>query len=211
MYSMTKPVTAVAALMLYEQAAFVLSDPVHRFIPSFKDMRVYLAGSDAQPVTEPAREPIRMWHLLTHTAGLTYGFHRVHPVDAMYRQAGYDLMTPAEATLAEACDTWAGFPLLSHPGTEWNYSVATDVLGRVIEVISGGTLGEFFTEQIFEPPGMGDTGFSVPDGKSDRLAKLYLATPTGGMTSGDALDMTARGEPSAHYGGGGLISTAADY
>jgi CubicO group peptidase (beta-lactamase class C family) len=210
-YSMTKPVTAVAAMMLYEQGAFQLSDPVHRFIPSFRDMRVFVGGSESDPLTEPATQPIRMWHLLTHTSGLTYGFHRVHPVDAMYRQAGFEVATPVGVTLPEACDTWAGFPLLFEPGTEWNYSVSMDVLGRVIEVIAGQRLGEFFSEQILDPLGMSDTGFSVPDEPADRLARLYLATPTGAMTGGEALDETLRGLPAAHYGGSGLISTAVDY
>src|SRR5206468_48621 len=129
----------------------------HRFLPSFEDMRVYRRGSAMAAVTEPAVEPVRMWHLLTHTSGLTYGFHYGHPVDAMYRAAGYEWNAPAGNDLAQACDDWAALPLLFQPGTEWNYGVSTDVLGRVVEVLSGLTLDEFFRTRIFEPLGMNET------------------------------------------------------
>ena len=109
-YSMTKPITSVAAMILYEEGKLALTDPVSAFIPSFGDVRVYAGGSDLRPVTVPAVEPVRIWHLLTHTAGLTYGFHRVHPVDALYRAAGFEWGTPAGVDLAQACDTWAGLP-----------------------------------------------------------------------------------------------------
>jgi len=136
-YSMTKPVTAVAAMQLYEEGAFALKDPVHRFIPSFADMAVYRDGPASGPRTEPATQPVRLWHLLTHTAGLTYGFHHAHPVDAMYRAAGFEWVAPEGHDLAQCCDLWAGLPLLFEPGSEWNYSVASDVLGRVVEVVCG--------------------------------------------------------------------------
>src|SRR5882672_10553575 len=162
-YSMTKPITSVAAMMLYEEGRFELTDPVSKFIPAFKDMRVFTGGSDQRPVTVPATEPVRAHHLLTHTSGLTYGFHRTHPVDAMYRAAGFDLgLRPG--TLEESCDIWAGLPLLFQPGSEWNYSVATDVLGRVVEVASGQSLDKFFAQRIFGPLGMTDTAFyAAPD------------------------------------------------
>lgn len=209
-YSMTKPVTAVAAMILYERGAFELSDPVARFIPSFGEMRVFLGGSDVRSVTEPATRPITLWHLLTHTAGLTYGFHRAHPVDALYRQAGHDIEAPG-GTLAESCETWAGLPLLFQPGTEWNYSVATDVVGRMVEVVSGQSLGEFCHEHIFEPLGMVDTAFTVAGADTARLARLYLATPSGGLEPGDAQRATVLQPDRAHYGGGGLVSSAPDY
>src|ERR1700760_4213572 len=108
-YSMTKPVTSVAAMMLYEEGRFELTDPVSKFIPAFKDMRVFTGGSDQRPVTVPATEPVRVWHLLTHTSGLTYAFHRMNPVDAMYRAAGFDLgLRPG--TLEESVDIWASQP-----------------------------------------------------------------------------------------------------
>src|ERR1700758_4338790 len=168
-YSMTKPVTSVAAMMLYEEGRFELTDPVSRFIPSFAGVRVYTGGSDQRPVTVPAIEPVRIWHLLTHTSGLTYGFHRVHPADALYRAAGFDIGMPP-ITLEAACDLWAGIPLLFQPGAEWNYSVSTDVLGRVVEVASGQPLDEFFATRIFGPLGMTDTGFYAPEPELPRLA-----------------------------------------
>ena len=115
-YSMTKPVTSVAAMMLLEEGAFELTTPVSELIPAFTDMRVYAGGSDLKPVTVPATEPIRIWHLLTHTSGLTYGFHRVHPVDARLRQAGYEWAFPDDVDLAGAVDTIARQPLLFEPG-----------------------------------------------------------------------------------------------
>jgi CubicO group peptidase (beta-lactamase class C family) len=209
-YSMTKPVTSVAAMMLYEEGAFQLTDPVSRFIPSFAGVRVYTGGSDLRPVTVPATEPVRIWHLLTHTAGLTYGFHRVHPVDALYRAAGFDVALPG-LTLAEACDGWASIPLLFQPGAEWNYSVATDVLGRVVEVASGQRLDEFFARRIFGPLGMTDTGFFAPPEDLARLAVLYGQGRDGTLTRLDALAENARTPPTMLSGGGGLVSTAADY
>jgi CubicO group peptidase (beta-lactamase class C family) len=210
-YSMTKPVTSVAAMMLYEQGAFQLTDPVSRFIPSFADVRVYSGGSDQRPVTVPATEPVRIWHLLTHTAGLTYGFHRTHPCDALYRAAGFDIALKPATTLAEACDSWARLPLLFQPGTEWNYSVATDVLGRVVEVASGQPLGEFFGQRIFGPLGMTDTGFGAPAADLARLAALYGLGPDRKAIRFDALGEEARKPPPMPSGGGGLVSTAADY
>ena len=209
-YSMTKPVTSVAIMMLYEEGRLALTDPVSRFIPSFADVRVYTGGSDLRPVTVPATEPVRIWHLLTHTAGLTYGFHRNHPCDALYRAAGFDIgLKPV--TLAEACDVWARLPLLFQPGTDWNYSVATDVLGRVVEVASGQPLDEFFAQRIFGPLGMTDTGFYAPADDLGRLAALYGLGPDRKAVRLDALGEDARKPPVLLSGGGGLVSTAADY
>ncbi len=211
LYSMTKPITSVAAMMLYEEGGFELNDPVSRFIPSFADVRVYTGGSDLRPVTVPATEPVRIWHLLTHTAGLTYGFHRVHPVDALYRAAGFEWSAPPGVDLAQACDIWAGIPLLFQPGTEWNYSMATDVLGRVVEVVSGQRLDEFFATRIFGPLGMNDTGFHATDSQLPRLAALYTPDKNGTAVRLDALGDAARRPPALFGGGGGLVSTAADY
>src|SRR5215469_16531299 len=210
-YSMTKPITSVAAMMLYEEGAFELTDPVSAFIPSFADVRVYAGGPDLRPVTVPAIEPVRIWHLLTHTSGLTYGFHRVHPVDAMYRAAGFEWASPPGMDLAQACDVWAGLPLLFQPGSEWNYSAATDVLGRVIEVVSGQDLGEFFAARILRPLGMSDTSFSVGDADAERLAALYTPGADRKAARLDALGTAARARPTLLSGGGGLVSTAADY
>jgi len=212
-YSMTKPITSVAAMMLYEEGAFELTDPVSALIPSFADVRVYTGGSDLRPVTVPAVEPVRIWHLLTHTSGLTYGFHRVHPVDARYRDAGFEWGTPRGMDLAECCDAWAGQPLLFQPGTEWNYSVATEVLGRVVEVASGQGLDEFLQDRMFGPLGMTDTSFWVDEADQGRLAALYTPTPppSGPARRLDAMGKVARARPRMLSGGGGLTSTAADY
>jgi len=210
-YSMTKPVTSVAAMMLYEEGRLALTDPVSAFIPAFADVRVYAGGSDLRQVTVPAVEPVRIWHLLTHTAGLTYGFQRVHPVDAMYRAAGFEWGTPRGTDLAQACDLWAAFPLLFQPGAEWNYSVATDVLGRVVEVASGQRLDEFFADRIFGPLGMTGTAFWAGPAAQPRLAALYSPGPDGQATRLDAMGQWALKEPRMLSGGGGLVSTAADY
>lgn len=210
-YSMTKPITSVALMMLYEEGAFELKDPVSTYLPAFADQRVYVSGPAASPVTRPAVEPVRVWHLLTHTAGLTYGFHYAHPVDGMYRHAGFEWGSPREADLAAVCDTYASFPLLFEPGTEWNYSVATDVVGRLVEVLSGQPLDEFMTERIFGPLGMTDTGFFAPEADLARLAALYVPGPGGQATRMDAMGAAATRAPAALSGGGGLVSTAADY
>jgi CubicO group peptidase (beta-lactamase class C family) len=211
-YSMTKPITSVAAMLLHEEGAFELKDPVSRFIPAFRDVRVYRSGSALNPATEPASEPVRIWHLLTHTAGLTYGFHHAHPVDAMYRRAGFEWGTPPGADLAACCDAWAGLPLVFQPGTEWNYSVATDVLGRVVEVAAGTSLDRFFAERIFRPLGMTDTAFWVDEADVGRLAALYSPSPkTGRIVRNDPMGNAALAPPTALSGGGGLVSTASDY
>src|SRR3954452_3678700 len=210
-YSMSKPVTSVAAMMLVEEGALELLTPVGDLIPSFRDPRVYVGGPDLKPVTVPATEPIRLWHLLTHTAGLTYGFHRVHPIDSLLRQAGYEWSFP-EVSLAEAVDVFARFPLLFQQGAEWNYSLATDVLGRVVEVASGLPLDRYFAERIFAPLGMTDTSFGLPEGADAALlARLYAATPTGRLAPLDALGTRFARPATMFSGGGGLVSTAADY
>ena len=210
-YSMSKPLTSVAAMMLYEEGAFELTDPVARFIPSFGDLRVYDGGSDLNPATVPAIEPVRIWHLLTHTSGLTYGFHRVHPADARHRAAGYEWGWPRGTTLEQACDAWAEIPLLFQPGTEWNYSVATDVLGRVIEVASGQPLDEFFASRILGPLGMDSTGFHAAGDDVSRLAALYGKRADGQAARLDKLGAAAARKPTMLSGGGGLVSSAADY
>ena len=210
-FSMTKPITSVAAMMLYEQGALQLTDPVSKFIPSFANLRVYAGGSDQNPLTVPASEPMRVWHLLTHTSGLTYGFHRVHTVDAIYRAAGFDPGAPKGMDLAAACDGWAALPLLFEPGAEWNYGVSTDVLGRVVEVASGQSLDQFFAERILGPLGMTDTTFWVDDDRASRLAALYGLGPGRAMIKMGAPWDNARIKPRMLSGGGGLVSTAADY
>jgi CubicO group peptidase (beta-lactamase class C family) len=155
---------------------------------------------------------MELWHLMTHTSGLTYGFLNLHPVDAMYRQAGFEWGTPPGMSLADCCEQWAALPLLFQPGAEWNYSVATDVLGRVVEVVSGQSLDEFFATRVFGPLGMIDTGFSVPRSELDRLAALYFAQPgTLEAVPSPILAEVGTKPPDALLGGGGLVTTAADY
>ena len=209
---MTKPITSVAAMMLYEEGAFELKDPIHRYLPEFRHMRVFTGGSAIAPVTVPATEPIRVWHLLTHTAGLTYGFHHAHPVDGIYRKAGFEWGAPADRDLAECCARWAELPLVFEPGSRWNYSVATDVLGRLVEVLSGQTLDAFFAERIFGPLGMTDTSFSVREDDLGRLAALYVPPPgTREILRYDAMGAAITKPPVFLSGGGGLVSTAHDY
>jgi CubicO group peptidase (beta-lactamase class C family) len=210
-FSMTKPVTSVAAMMLYEEGAFELTDRVSTFIPSFGDLRVYAGGSDARPVTVPATEPVRIWHLLTHTAGLTYGFHRAHPVDARYREAGFEWGQPRSMDLAQCVDAWASQPLLFQPGTEWNYSVATDVLGRIVEVVSGQALDEFFDSKILQPLGMTETAFWAEPENMGRLGEVYGLGADGRLARLQSMGRVGRGRPDMLAGGHGLVSTAADY
>ena len=210
-YSMTKPVTSVAAMMLYERGALELTDPVARFVPEFGDMRVYVGGSANAPGTRPAAEPIRVWHLLTHTAGLTYGFHHAHAVDEMYREKGYEFGAPDGVDLAAACADWASLPLLFDPGTEWNYSVSTDVLGRVVEVASGQPFDDFLSAEVFGPLGMSDTAFSVAGDNLGRLATLYVVGSDGALHRSVRMGDAVTRPPTFLSGGGGLVSTAADY
>jgi CubicO group peptidase (beta-lactamase class C family) len=134
-FSMTKPITAVAALMLHEEGAFELTDPVSRFIPALDAARVWRSGSVTRPVTEPVTETMRIWHLFSHTAGFTYGFMYAHPVDELYRRAGFEWSAPKDADLAEMCDRWAALPLLFQPGSEWN-AVSTMPSGSRIRSVT---------------------------------------------------------------------------
>jgi CubicO group peptidase (beta-lactamase class C family) len=211
-YSMTKPITSVAALMLWEEGAFELKDPVSRYVPSFADARVWRSGTFLKPVTDPIVEPMAIWHLLTHTSGLTYGFVASHAVDELYRRAGFEWGVPEGADLAAVCDHLAALPLLFQPGSEWAYGHSTDVLGRVVEVVSGMPLDQFFAERIFGPLGMVDTGFSVPDSEQGRLAALYTPDPaTLQARRLDAMGRNALDVPTFLSGGGGLVTTATDY
>jgi CubicO group peptidase (beta-lactamase class C family) len=211
-YSMTKPITSVVAMGLYEEGAFSLNDELARYLPEFADMRVLVGGNAEQPKTVPATEPIRMWHLLSHTAGLTYAFTRSSVLDEMYKLHGADPLVDSTADLAEMCRRWGSLPLLFEPGTAWNYSVATDVLGRVIEVLTGGTLEEAFAERVLGPLGMSQTRWWVDGDDVQRLAALYVPNPAGGQVLRyDAMGQHALAPPATLSGGGGLVSTADDY
>ena len=209
-YSMTKPITSIAVMMLYEEGRFDLNDDAGQWITSLAAPRVWSGGSTNQPATVPATEPVRIHHLLTHMSGLTYGFNYVHPVDAIYRAKGYDFGYPKGADLTQAVRDWCSSPLLFQPGSRWNYSVSVDVLGRLIELWSGQPLDEFVRERILEPLGMHDTEWWCPPEKQDRLSMLYVPV-NGDSYPYEDIARAASHPPRMHAGGGGLLSTAADY
>ena len=211
-YSMTKPVTSIALMMLVEQGLLQLTDPVSKFIKSFGETRVWNTGTILKPMTAALTEPIRVWHLLTHTSGLTYGFNYADVVDDMYRRAGFETGLSYNESLEVVCDKIASLPLVFQPGSSWNYSMATDVVGRIIEVISKMPLDEFLEKNIFAPLGMTDTAFFVPEEKRSRLASLYRYDEVNhSKIKLDALGNSSLENPKFLSGGGGLISTAGDY
>lgn len=221
-YSMTKPITSIALLQLYEQGLFKLYDPVHRFIPSWKNLEVWADGTPTNYRTTPLERPMEVRDLLTHTSGLTYSWVQRHPVDAIYRNKGID--TAGGGTLEEMCDKLAEVPLRFSPGTQWLYSVATDVCGRLVEIISGKRLDDYLADNIFEPLAMTDTSFWVDDDKADRFTDCYtlpelspLDVPEGAsgddivLVDGTSENSSYRSSPTLLSGGGGLTSTIADY
>ena len=205
-YSMTKPVTSVAAMILVEEGRLSLDDPLSHSIPSFANVRVYDDG-DLRP---PSR-PILIRDLLSHTSGLTYGVFGNTPVDSLYRRALNALDMGGDADLEARVETLASLPLVDDPGARWVYSMSTDVLGRVVEVASGQTLDAFFRERIFEPLGMDDTGFHVTAANTDRFTRIYYRG-RGELVSPDPPGGDRFTRPPGWYsGGGGLTSTASDY
>ena len=211
-FSMTKPITSIAIMQLYEQGRLKLSDPVEKYIPSFADMQVLIGGSSQRPVTRPASTQMNIHHLLTHMSGLTYGFQYASVVDALYRAAGFEFGQKLGNT-EETIDVLASLPLMCDPGAEWNYSMSTDVLGRVVEVVSGQRFGEYLEEHVLGPLGMVDTGFHCPEESHHRLASNYYPHPqTGLATLMDPADKSPFGRPARFEGGGGgLVSTMSDY
>jgi CubicO group peptidase (beta-lactamase class C family) len=209
-YSMTKPVVSSAAMMRYEEGVFDLNDEVSQWIEELREPRVFVGGTAASPETVPSQGPVRMFHLLTQTSGLTYEFQRRTPVDEMYRDMGYEFGKYKDVDLTGAIHDWCGAPLVFEPGTHFNYSIATDVVGRLIEIWSGQTLDVFLKERIFDPLGMHDTSFWCPDDKQDRLAMLYLYF-LGETGPWHDVAKAATHKPKLLSGGGGLGSTAHDY
>ncbi|MFR0356072.1 serine hydrolase domain-containing protein [Streptomyces sediminimaris] len=209
-YSMTKPVTSVAALMLVEEGRLSLDDPLDRYVPAFASPRVYESGAGDEVRTRPADGPIRIRHLLTHTSGLTFGFYHSHPVDTRYRAAGLESSVVPGTDLAQTVDVYARMPLQFEPGTQWNYSVSTNVLGRVIEVVSGQPLDAFFTERILGPLGMTDAGFHVTDEQAPRLSELYGESDGGGIEPVPGLPLRG-GRPRFLSGSGGMVASAHDF
>ena len=204
-YSMTKPIVSVAVMMLYEEGLLQIQDPVSAYLPQFADMQVYV---DENTVQAPQR-PVLIRDLLTHTSGLSYGFDD-HPVDKQYHEVG---VPSHESSNQKFIDDLCSLPLLFHPGTDWRYSVATDVLGVLVAEVAGSTLGEFLSERIFQPLGMVDTGFVVPNSKRDRLLTCYFQDDSGALAP--APHLTEENDPfireTFESGGGGLSGTSADY
>jgi CubicO group peptidase (beta-lactamase class C family) len=202
--------TATYGLADTEAGTPVAEDTLSRWIPSFADVQVFDKGSATKAFLVPAVEPIRIWHLLSHTSGLTYGFLQQHPVDAIYRAAGFEFGSPTGMDLETSCDAWAALPLKFQPGSAWGYGVSTDVLGRLVEILSGQSLDVFVKERILDPLGMTDTRWHVEGDDAARLAGLYAAV--GGKTMRyDVLGASALRKPTMLSGGGGLISTGTDY
>ena len=212
-YSMTKPLTSTAIMMLYEEGRFQLDDPISKFIPAFANPRVYAGGSRGKIDSLPAEREINFRDLLTHTSGLTYGFMESNPVDALYRAKndGVDFQT-GDTSLKDIVERLGTFPLIAQPGKAWNYSVATDVLGYLVEVISGQPFQVYLKEKVLKPLGMVDTDFHVPADKHERFAANYQAGPGGKLEllddPGKSRYLSTR---KVNSGGGGLVSTAADY
>lgn len=212
-YSMTKPVTSVAFMMLVEEGRVALDDPVHRYIPEWKDLGVFAGGIDKLgfQTAVPAR-PMLVVDLLRHTSGLTYGFQNRTNVDAAYRARGIGEIEKGTITLAQMIAGLAELPLEFSPGDKWNYSVATDVIGYLIERISGQSFEDFLRERLLTPLGMIDTDFQVRAGEAHRLAACYALTPNGRTILQDDPALSGFLKPPAFVsGGGGLVGTAHDY
>ena len=210
-YSMTKPITSIAFMMLVEEGLVALDDPVHRFIPAWKNLGVFEAGVVGAFQTRRPAEAMRIIDLLRHTAGLTYGFQQRGNVDAAYRKLKLDGVD-SEGGLADFVERLGTLPLEFSPGEAWNYSVATDVLGYLVEVISGQPFETFLKERIFDPLKMIDTGFFVPESQRSRFTACYALDAKGKVVLQDDPE-TSRylTDPSVKSGGGGLVSTADDY
>jgi CubicO group peptidase (beta-lactamase class C family) len=210
-YSMTKPLTSVAFMMLVEEGRVALDEPVHKYIPEWKDLGVFQAGTLPAFLTRPPARPMQIVDLLRHTSGLTYGFQQRSNVDAAYRELKIGEFEKA-GTLQSMIDGLAKIPLEFSPGEAWNYSVSTDVIGYLIGKISGHPFEAFLKERILAPLGMNDTDFFVPADKAHRLAACYAADGKGGMKlEDDPATSSFLSPPSFISGGGGLCSTAADY
>jgi CubicO group peptidase (beta-lactamase class C family) len=204
-YSMTKPITGVAMMMLYEEGKWQPADPIAKHIPEFANLKVYAGEKDGQPVLEAPAHPPTMGELMSHSAGFTYGLFGNTPVDQIYRKNN-----PLEAPSLQAMiDRLSTMPLLYQPGTKWVYSVSVDIQGYLVEKLSGKTFPEFLRARLFEPLEMVDTAFYVPAGKVSRVATVYVYDKAkAGLTPGEPVVTTPPGLPS---GGGGLYGTAPDY
>ncbi len=210
-YSMTKPITSVAFMMLVEEGRIAIDEPVHKYIPEWKDLGVYQGGIAPPFQTRPPARPMMIIDLLRHTSGLTYGFQQRSNVDAAYREKSIGVVGQT-STLDQMIAELAAIPLEFAPGDAWNYSVSTDVIGYLIGKVSGMPFEQFLKQRIFEPLGMLDTDFHVPADKAHRFAACYLADGRGGMTlQDDPTTSSYLASPAFISGGGGLCSTSKDY
>ncbi len=207
-YSMTKPITGVAMMMLFEEGKWQLDDPVTKFIPEFKNLRVF-TGADAQGniITEPMKRPPTMRELMSHTAGFAYGLTGTNPVDKLMQAKQFR----TAKSLQEMIQRLAEVPLLYQPGTDWTYSVATDIQGYIVEKLSGQQLGAYLDQHIFKPLKMTDTSFHLRPGMESRLAQLYANNPADGTLMLGTAVWDISKPRSMESGGGGLVSTTADY
>jgi CubicO group peptidase (beta-lactamase class C family) len=209
-YSMSKPITSVAVMMLYEEGHFQLNTPVSGFIPGFKYTKVFVQENESGMELADLEREMTIHDLLTHTSGLSYGFHKDTAVDALYREARLDL--GEDAMLEKVVERLSTLPLVFQPGQGWRYSFSTDILGYVVQVVSGQPFDVFLRQRMFEPLGMVDTGFYVPAEKIDRLAALYEVSDEGEQRLLEAPATGKYADPPAFLsGGGGLVSTVHDY
>jgi len=209
-YSMTKPITSVVVMQLVDEGRIRLRDPLSRFLPAFADQRVLVGGTADDPETVPAERAITIADLLTHTAGIGYSIMDRGPVDELHRRAGLDALAAA-GTLVERIDRLATLPLLHQPGTRWSYSMATDVLGRVVELVDDRSLGEAMWARVLDPLGMVDTVFQVDEDRLDRMTSCYRFVPGAEPALDEAGGATGFRSRSWESGGGGLVSTMGDY
>lgn len=211
-HSMTKPIVTAAAMTFFEEGRFQLDDPLSRFLPEFAQTPVWVSGEAGDMRTEPVSGELKIWHLMTHTAGLVYGARNTSPVGAMCRDAGIDFSSRNSGQLADVVSALAQIPLRWQPGTRWEYSVATDVLGRLVEVLADKPLDVVLRERILGPLGMDETGFQLKPAQLPRFAASYNAKD-GGLQLGEAPDEGASHarEVTLFSGGGGLVSTVGDY
>jgi CubicO group peptidase (beta-lactamase class C family) len=210
MYSMTKPITGVAIMILVDEGKLSVSDPVSKFIPEFAGSQVVTTGEDGTTKSLPAKTPMTIQHLLTHTSGLTYGTEP--QVKAAYIANGVRTGPESGITIEEAAKRAAKVPLICEPGSAWHYGISIDVLGRIVEVVAEQPFDEFLHARIFKPLGMKDTGFAVPPGDVDRFAANYKRKRKAGMQLiDDPENSPYLKQPSLPSGGGGLVGTAADY
>jgi CubicO group peptidase (beta-lactamase class C family) len=210
-YSMSKPITGVAMMMLFEEGKWQLGDPVAKYIPEFANLKVYTTDASNNIVLKDQTHPVTMRELMSHTGGFSYGFFSASAVDKMQRDA--DLLNP-DNTLQEFINRVAKLPLNSQPGSEWHYSISVDIQGYIVQKLSGMPFEEYLAKRIFKPLGMVDTGFYVPKDKVSRFAEFYTYDKDGKLLvvgTKDFLNHDFTAKPALSSGGGGLVSTATDY